>query len=155
MKKILSLGFLVILLGTPAGAPAQNTEALQNLSIKPLKGQSPQQRGQDSMQCAQVAKSQLEKMQQEQGQSGSQSKQGTLARGAARGAATGSLRGEIIDGDPGRGAAVGAAGGAIRGGLRHRIMEKKEKEAKEKAGKSAFELAFSTCMQERGYEVSF
>lgn len=153
LKKILFLMGCLSFVSFPIWGIAQEANLLNGLSIKALKGQSEPQKKKDSLACAELTQEQMEKMQNEgQGNSG-QKKSADAGRGVARGAAGGALRGEIIDGDPGRGAMVGAVGGGVRAGLRHKMMEKKEKEAKEKVAKQAFVLAFSTCMQEKGYEV--
>lgn len=140
---------LYCLLAFPLTGYGQEANPLSGVTIKALRGQNDQQKDKDSMECAQVTKEQMQKMQGEgQGQSSHNPTSGA-GRGVARGAAGGAIRREVIDGDPGRGAMVGAVGGGVRAGIRGRMMEKKEK-----AAKQAFFLAFSTCMQERGYNVS-
>lgn len=159
IAKILNVPLLLLVFicfsSFPLNGRTQDANLLSDLSIKALKGQSDQQKNKDSMHCAEVTKGQLEKLKNEEQGNSSQNKRSGVGRGAARGAAAGSIRGEIVSGDPGRGAAVGAVGGGIRAVVRRRRIEKKEKEAKEKAGKQAFALAFATCMQERGYSVNY
>lgn len=85
---------------------------------------------------------------------------GQVARGAAKGAAVGAVGG-AIGGDAGKGAAVGAGVGAASGGIKKRGA-KKEQEAQQQAVNQAYQndlqgynRAKATCLEGRGYSVSY
>ena len=142
--------------------------AAQQLIIYPAKGQSSQQMEQDKDQCYIWAK-------QNTGYdpvsapttyvpSGPDtSAQGDVLRGAARGAAVGGVTGGIFSGKGGEGAAAGAAAGALFGGMKRRDRIRQEQQtqnhqAQQQAAyqaqmKSAFNRAYSACLEAKGYTV--
>jgi len=141
----------------------------QDLIVFPAKGQSQEQMEKDKFECYGWAKQQtgFDPMQtQPEVQAPppqSQAPQGQRIRGAARGAAVGAVVGEIANDDAGKGAAAGAVGGAMVGGMKSRDQKRQQQAAQqqqaqqqEAAGaqnRSAYDRAYSACMEGKGYTV--
>ena len=135
--------------------------------IYPSKGQSKEQQSKDERECHtwSVGQTNFDPTKPYRASSAppqQEAEQGGLLRGAGRGAAVGAVGG-AIGGDAGKGAAIGAATGALFGGIRRRDQEKREAqaqanyEARQKAEqqqkRSAFNRAFTACLEGRGYTV--
>lgn len=138
----------------PVSGYSQMSNMLENTSIKAQRGQSEEQKKNDSYKCAEVSKEQLQKLKNEQQGDTNQGPKHMAGRSAAMGAAMGSIGGSFY-GYPGRGAMLGAARGGIRGAIMEKRMKKKEAAGQKKAAQNAFMIAFSTCMQEKGYTVNY
>jgi hypothetical protein len=114
-----------------------------------------------SMQNASNAQQQAAQTQQQ----AAQASQGAGARGVVGGAAAGAIIGEIADDEAGKGAAYGAAAGVIIG----RSRARRSQAAAQSQGQSqvqqamslssseiaSFKMAFSTCLQGKGYQVNY
>jgi OmpA family protein len=129
--------------------------------IYPSKGQTPEQQNKDRYECSQWAISQsgFDPSKPPTTSSNAQQPQGQAVRGAGRGAAAGAIGGAIA-GDAGTGAAAGAAIGGAAGGIRRRRAKKEaqqqqaEAQAAAASGQDAYNRAFATCLQGRGYTVN-
>jgi hypothetical protein len=128
----------------------------------PSKGQTQEQQDRDKYECNQWAVSQSgfdPSKPPTTTSAGTQQPQGQAVRGAARGAALGAAGGAIA-GDAGTGAAAGAAMGGAAGGIRRRRAKKEAQQQQAEAqgaaasGQNAYNRAFATCMQGRGYTVN-
>ena len=117
--------------------------------VYPQKGQSAQQQSTDSAECQGWARSQTGA---NPGAPPPPAQPGGHARGttggAARGAAGGAALGAIA-GDAGK----GAAAGAVVGGVRGRRGSKAAQQQQQQETQSAYDRAFSACMEGRGYTV--
>jgi len=130
--------------------------------IYPAKGQTQEQQNKDRYECSQWAISQTgfdPSRPSPTTPSSAQQPQGQAVRGAARGAAAGAIGGAIA-GDAGTGAAAGAAIGGAAGGIRRRRARKQAQQQQAQAqaaaagGQDAYNRAFATCLQGRGYTVN-
>jgi hypothetical protein len=141
----------------------------QDLIVFPAKGQTQEQMEKDKFECYGWAKQQtgFDPMQAQPAAQApppqSQGPQGERIKGAARGAAVGAVVGEIANDDAGKGAAAGAAGGAMVGGMKTRQSRRaqaqgqqqqaQEQEAADAQKRSAYDRAYSACMEGKGYTV--
>jgi hypothetical protein len=136
----LSLAALIAALATPLAA--------QQLYVYPSKGQTAEQQAKDQQECQGWA---VQQAGTPYGATGNQPS-GGVVRGAAGGAALGAVGGAIA-GNAGQGAAIGAATGALFGGIRqHRQRQAQYDQQQQRA--AAYNRAFATCMQGRGYTVN-
>jgi hypothetical protein len=93
----------------------------------------------------------------------SQGPSGERVKGAARGAAVGAVAGEVANDDAGKGAAAGAAAGVVAGGMKTRSQRREQGQAQQGQAQqqdtaaaessSAFNRAYSACMEGKGYTV--
>jgi Glycine-zipper domain len=134
--------------------------AWADVYVAPKQGQSQQQFQQDQFECHSWA-------QQQTGFNPSQPavvaapppQQGGALRGAAGGAALGAVGG-AIGGDAGKGAAIGAGVGATAGLIRQNRNNRaaadatRQAQAQQQAGVQAYESAYATCLNGRGYAAS-
>jgi hypothetical protein len=145
---------------TAAGLVFLATAAQAQVFVYPEKGQSPEQQEQDEFSCHKWAKEQtgIDPNAPVQTAAAPPPQQGQVARGAAKGAAVGAIGGAIA-GDAGKGAAVGAGVGAAGGAARKRRGEREYQQAQQQAAaqqqqnRQAFDRAYSTCLEARGYKV--
>lgn len=135
--------------------------------VYPTKGQNKEQQSKDESECYTWSVSQTnfdpkKPTQESVPAQQQQTTQGGAVQGAARGAALGAIGGAIA-GDAGKGAAIGAATGGVGSGLRNRRQQhqqeqaQQDREAQQKAElqqqQSAFNRAYSACLEGRGYTV--
>jgi hypothetical protein len=141
----------------------------QELIVFPAKGQSQEQMEKDKFECYGWAKQQtgFDPIQSQPSAQAapaqSQSPQGERIKGAARGAAVGAVVGKIANDDAGKGAAAGAAGGAMVGGMKSRDQKRQQQAAQQQQAqqqeaavaqnRSAYDRAYSACMEGKGYTV--
>jgi hypothetical protein len=139
------------------GATAQNSRPY----IYPSKGQTQEQQDKDKYECNQwaVGQSGFDPGNPSSTSTSAQQPQRGPTGGAARGAALGAVGG-AISGDAGAGAASGAERGRLLGAIRRRRerneaeQEQKQAQAAGASGQKAYNRAFATCMQGRGYAVN-
>jgi len=141
-----------------AGATAQTSGPY----IYPSKGQTQEQENRDKYECYQWAVSQsgFDPSKPSATSMSPQQQQGQAVHGAARGAAVGAVGGTIAGDEVGARAAGGAARGGVIGAIRRR-REKREAEQEQAQaqaaganGQEAYNRAFASCMQGRGYSVN-
>jgi Glycine-zipper domain len=150
--------------------PVQFTDLRAQVMVYPANGQSPDQTQRDRGECMGWATQQSGfDPTAPRGYSAGPPPPSSMAtnphpvgRGAVRGAAVGAVGG-AIGGDAGKGAAIGAASGALIGGMRRRDQERQyayeqqqyqqQQTAAVDQQQSAFNRAFATCLQGRGYTV--
>ena len=139
------------------GATAQTSRPY----IYPSKGQTPEQQDRDKYECYQwaVGQSGFDPANPSTTSTSAQQPDRGPTGGAARCAAVGAVGG-AMSGDAGAGAASGAARGRILGAIRRR-REKNEAEQEQEQGQAggasrqeAYDRAFATCLQGRGYTVN-
>lgn len=130
--------------------------------IYPSKGQTQEQENRDKYECQQWAVSQsgFDPSKPSATSTSPQQPQGQAAHGAARGAAVGAVGGAMAGEEVGARAAGGAARGGLVGMIRRR-REKKEAEQEQAQaqaaganGQDAYNRAFASCLQGRGYAVN-
>lgn len=135
--------------------------------IYPNKGQSKEQQSKDEHECHSWSVSQTHFDPSKPTQPSTpppqqQAERGGLLGGAARGAALGAVGGAIA-GDAGKGAAIGAGTGGLFGGMRRRDNVREEERAQEnweseqsaelQQKRSAYDRAYTACLEGRGYTV--
>ena len=157
---MVSLTAAFLLGGLLAAVPS--TQA-GDMYVYPKEGQDKAQQDKDSYECHSwsVQQTGFDPTKPPSTSTQTQSSQGgEVVGGAAKGAAVGAIGG-AIGGDAGKGAAVGAGVGAASGGIKKRSA-KKEQEAQQQAKKQAYQnnlesynRAKATCLQGRGYSVSY
>jgi len=136
----------------------------EDMYVYPKQGQDKAQQDKDTYECHSWAVQQTgfdpTKPPSTSTQTQSSQQQGQVARGAARGAALGAVGGAIA-GDAGKGAAVGAGVGATGGAMRKRGAQK-EQQAQQQAAQQEYQnnvqgynRAKATCLEGRGYSVSY
>lgn len=149
-----AIAVLVICLAA-TGADAQSSGQY----FYPSKGQTQDQQARDKYECNQWAVNQSGFNPGNPPPTTSYNAQkGQAVRGAGRGAAAGAIGGAIA-GDAGTGAAAGAAIGGAAGAVRRRRAKKQAQQQQAEAqtaaatGQDAYNRAFATCMQGRGYTI--
>ena len=141
--------------------------AQDDLFVYPMKGQSDEQLEKDKYDCYQWSKKEtgFDPMQpptatEPPPQEGA--KKGGVAKGAVRGGLVGLGVGAIA-GDAGEGAAIGAVAGGLFGGMRRQDQKKKQEQAEQQWAqeqaanyaqyRNSYNLAYSACLEARGYMV--
>jgi hypothetical protein len=151
----------LLVLGAGPGWP-------QEITVQPAKGQSQELMQKDIAECQASATQSTGFDPSQAEQEAKPAATGARARGAARGAVGGAVRAEA-EGQQHEGydhvneevkeeyreeeAREGAAAGAARAGRQQRRQNIKEAEAQKKAA-TAFNQAYQTCLQGRGYTVT-
>ena len=130
--------------------------------IYPAKGQTAEQPQKDEYGCHKWAVEQTgfdpTKIQHVPQQP--EQKQGGVVRGGAKGALLGAGIGAIA-GDAGKGAAIGAATGGAAGGIRQRrqnrqqVQTTQQAQADQQAQLDQYNKAKATCLEAKGYKVSW
>jgi len=142
---------------------AVTTAQAADMYVYPKGGQDKAQQDKDTYECHSWAVQQTGFDPTKPPSTGTQtqsSQGGEVVGGAAKGAALGAIGGAIA-GDAGKGAAIGAGVGAAGGGIKKRSAQK-EQEAQQQAAKQAYQnnlesynRAKATCLEGRGYSVSY
>jgi uncharacterized protein YcfJ len=147
------LGWMILAMAA-AGALAVPETLAQGAYIYPAKGQTQDQLNRDRSECNSWAVGQSG-FDPARAQVSAPPQEGQVAGTAVKGAAIGAIGG-AIGGNAGAGAAIGAASGALIGGIRRRQREQdyQNQASAAAAQQSAYNRAFSACIQGRGYTVN-
>jgi OmpA family protein len=144
------LGWMMLAI-VAAGTPAA---LAQGAYIYPAKGQTQDQLNRDRSECGSWAVGQSG-FDPARAQYSAPPQEGQMAGTAVKGAAIGAIGG-AIGGNAGAGAAIGAASGLLIGGIRRRQQQQdyQNQASASAAQQSAYNRAFSACIQGRGYTVN-
>ena len=141
-------------------AAAQPLTYAAGLYVYPAKGQSSEQQSADEGACYNYARNQtgVDPMAMQAPTAPPPEEGHQVLGGAFKGALLGTAVGAIA-GDTGQGAAIGAVSGGFFGGMKKRNSRQQEEQLAQQqsqqyaADSSAYDRAYSACLEGRGYTV--